>query len=118
MLSHEDIRKKVEHYFIFVLLMVALLYGISRAYPLLRGPQITIYNPQDGDTVKKGTFELSGKVSRVKEITVQGRPIPIGVDGHFTEVLLSTEPYTLIIIRATDFYGKTKEETLRVLPEK
>jgi hypothetical protein len=82
------------------------------------GPQITIYNPHDGDTVTSPTFELSGQVSKVKEITVQGRPIPIGTDGHFTEILLAQSPYTILVITATDFYGKAITKTLRVIPEK
>lgn len=93
------------------------MYGAFRAYPLLVGPTITIYNPHDGDTVSSTTFELSGQVSRVKEITVQGRPIPIGTDGHFTEILLAQKPYTIIVLIATDFYGKSITKTIRVRPE-
>ncbi len=87
-------------------------------YPLVAGPSISLYNPHDGDTVPKTTFELSGHVSRVKEITIQGRPIPIGTDGHFTEILTAQAPYTVIVITATDFYGKSITKTLRVVPEK
>lgn len=117
MLSPYDLRKKIEVYGIVLLVLVALLYGVFKAYPLLIGPKITIYNPHDGDIVKNTTFELSGQVSRVKEITIQGRPIPIGTDGHFTEILTASKPYTILVITATDFYGKTTTKTLRVVPE-
>jgi hypothetical protein len=113
-----DLRKKLETYGILLLICIALGYGIFKAYPLVAGPTITIYNPHDGDTVKKTIFELSGQVSRVKEITIQGRPIPIGTDGHFTEVITAQAPYTIIVITATDFYGKSITKTLRVIPEK
>lgn len=118
MLSPYDLRKKLEIYGIMFLVIIALFYGIWKAYPLVVGPTVTIYNPHDGDTVKKTTFELSGQVSRVKEITIQGRPIPIGTDGHFTEILTAQAPYTILVITATDFYGKTITKTLRVIPEK
>lgn len=87
-----------------------------KAYPLVSGPSITIYNPHEGDIVASTTFEVSGKVSKVKEITLQGRPIPIGTDGHFAEILLAQKPYTILVITATDFYGKTITKTLRVAP--
>lgn len=118
MLPYYDVRKKIELFGIILLIIVALLYGGFKAYPLIIGPSINIYNPHDGDTVKKTIFEISGKVSRVKEITIQGRPIPIGTDGHFTEILTASNPYTIIVITATDFYGKTITKTLRVIPEK
>ncbi len=116
MLDHYDTRKKVELLFIGVLIFISIVYGGFRAYPLITGPSLDIYNPHDGDTVASTTFELSGKVSRVKEITVQGRLIPIGTDGHFTEILVANAPYTIVIVRATDFYGATVSKTLRVVP--
>ncbi len=118
MLSSYDFRKKLETYGIVALVLIALCYGGFKAYPLIIGPKITIYNPHDGDTVASTTFEISGQVSPVKEITIQGRPIPIGTDGHFTEILTAQYPYTVLVITATDFYGKTITKTLRVIPEK
>ena len=118
MFEYYDLRKKIEVYFIGLLILISLAYGAYRAYPLVVGPRITIYNPHDGDTVSNTTFELSGRVSRIKEITVQGRVIPIGTDGNFTETLLAQAPYTIIVVTATDFYGKTVTKTLRVIPEK
>ena len=117
MLEHADPRKKIEIYLIGGLVVLSLLYGAFRAYPLIVGPSVTIYNPHDGDTVASTTFELSGQVSRVREITVQGRAIPIGTDGHFTEILMAQAPYSTVVITATDFYGKTITKTLRVIPE-
>lgn len=118
MLSPYDLRKKLETYGIIILVAIALCYGGFKTYPLIIGPTITIYNPRDGDTVSSSTFEISGQVSRVKEITLQGRPVPIGTDGHFTEILIAQFPYTVIVLTATDFYGKTITKTLRVKPEK
>jgi len=117
MLSPYDIRKRLEFYGIILLLIIALSYGAFKVYPLILGPTITIYNPHDGDTVARTTFELSGKVTRVKEITINGRPVPIGTDGHFTEILMAQAPYTVLVIIATDFYGKISTKTLRVIPE-
>ncbi len=116
--SPYDLRKRIETYGFVFLILIALSYGGFKAYPLVIGPSITVYNPHDGDTVPKTTFELSGQVTRVKEITIQGRAIPIGTDGHFTEILTAQAPYTTLVITATDFYGKKITKTLRVVPEK
>ncbi len=112
-----DSRKRLELYGIGILLLVAILYGGFRAYPLLAGPKITLYAPHDGDIVASSTFQISGQVLRAKEITVQGRPITIDTEGRFTETLVPVSPYTIIVINATDAYGATVTKILRVLPE-
>lgn len=117
MLSHDTVRKKIEATLMGLLVLIAISYGIIKTYPLYAGPYIEIYNPHDGDTVSSSTFEISGKVLRAKEISIQGRLIPIGTDGHFAEVLVANPPYTILVLRATDTYGTTKIKTLRVIPQ-
>lgn len=112
-----DLRKQLEMYIFGILIITAILYGGWRAYPLLVGPHININTPQDGDTVASTTFQISGRVSRVKNIEIQGRPIPIDKEGNFNEVLVAQYPYTIIVINAIDFYDKTITKTLKVIPK-
>lgn len=112
-----DSRKRLETYIIGTLIIISLIYGIFRAYPLLSGPKITIYSPEDGDIVASSTFQISGQVLRAKEITLQGKPITIDTDGNFTETLVTHSPYTILVLVATDTYGATVTKTLRVIPE-
>lgn len=116
MIEPYDLRKKIELYFIGSLLVVALLYGGFRAYPLIAGPSITLYSPHDNDIVASTTFEVSGRVMRANEITLQGRPITIDTDGHFRELLVAYPPYTILVLHATDKYGATVTKSLRVIP--
>jgi hypothetical protein len=117
MFEHYDLRKKLEMYFIVLLIALSLIYGAFRAYPLLAGPKVTIYNPRDGDIVSSGVFELSGQAIRSKEVTINGRPIPIGTDGNFAETLIAQAPYSILVIAATDFYGKKITKVVRVVPK-
>lgn len=117
MLEHEDTTKRIEKYLLLLLVVVALSYGGFRAYPLIKGPEITLYSPNDGDIVASTTFEVSGKVSKVKEITLQGRPIPIDQEGYFKEVLVASYPYTILVLTATDSYGSTITKTVSVTPQ-
>ena len=117
MLEHEDTGRKFEKYFIGLLVLIALFYGGWRAYPLIKGPEITLYSPADGDIVASTSFEVSGKVSKVREITLQGRPIPIDQDGHFKELLVASPPYTILVLTATDFYGTSITKTVSVIPQ-
>lgn len=117
MIEPYDFRKRIELYGIGILLVIALVYGVFRVYPLFMGPHFVIYSPLDGATVASTTFEMSGKVSRVKEIVIQGRIIPIDTEGNFREILVAQAPYTLITISATDFYGKSVTKSIRVIPK-
>ncbi|MFA5132367.1 MAG: hypothetical protein WC444_03515 [Candidatus Paceibacterota bacterium] len=111
-----DVRKKVELYALLILILIALGYGAFRAYPLLMGPTITLYAPQDGDTVASSTFQISGQVVRAREITLQGKLITIDAEGRFVELLVANSPYTIIVMVATDQYGAKVMKTLRVVP--
>jgi hypothetical protein len=113
-----DLRKQLEIYLFGSLIVITALYGAWRAYPLVAGPHITITTPQDNATVSSSTFTISGRVTRVKNISIQGRPIPIDKKGNFNEILVAQAPYTIIVLNATDFYNKSITKTMRVMPGK
>jgi Glucodextranase, domain B len=116
MIEPYDMRKKVELLAIGLLAFIAILYGGFRAYPLIAGPKVIITTPNDGDNVASSTFIVAGSVKRVKEITLQGRPIPIDKNGNFNEVLVASYPYTILVVHATDFYGAAITKTIHVTP--
>lgn len=116
MTPYSDLRKRLEMLFLGALALIALLYGGFRAYPLVAGPSIEVYSPQNGDYVASSTFEVSGQVKRANVITLQGRPITIDTDGHFRETLVAQKPYTILILVATDQYGESISKTIKVTP--
>lgn len=103
--------------FFTTLFIVTVIYGASRAYPLITGAKLTITYPHDGDTVASSTFQVIGNVIRAKEIRIQGEPISIDTDGNFSETVVATKPYTFVVIEVHDKYDNTITKTLRVLPE-
>lgn len=117
MTDHYDLRKKLELYIIIGLVAVALIYGMFRAYPLISGPSVHIVAPLDGDTVASTTFQVSGIVKRANKITLQGKPITVDTDGRFVETLVTYYPYTILVVTATDGYGKTITKTITVTGE-
>lgn len=116
MLPYYDLRKRIEFIFLGGLVAVAVLYGVFKAYPLIAGPSITVYSPMDGDYVASTTFEISGLVKRATIITIQGKPITIDTEGHFTETLVAQAPYTILVLVAKDSYGDIVSKTIKVIP--
>lgn len=117
MINHINTRKKIEIGIFLFIFIIAVLYGIFRAIPLLSGPSIEIYSPKNGGNVASTTFEISGRVMRAKEITLQGKPISINTEGYFNERLVGSLPYTIIVLIATDRYGRREEKILNVVPK-
>lgn len=117
MTPYYDLRKRLEIGLLIGLALVTIAYGTFRAYPLVAGPSITVYSPTDGDYVASTTFEVSGQVKRANVITLQGKPITIDTEGHFSETLVAQAPYTILILVATDSYGETVSKTMRVIPQ-
>lgn len=117
MTPYYDLRKRLELALLGALVLIALGYGAFRAYPLLAGPSVTIYNPGDGDYVASSTFEVSGQVKRANVITLQGKPITIDTEGHFRETLVAQAPYTILVLVAEDAYGERVIKTIKVIPQ-
>lgn len=113
-----DLRRQLEFYFFSLLILIAFVYGCWRIYPLISGPKITVSSPIDGEMVSSTTFQVLGHVSHVKNISLQGRPIPVDKNGNFAEIIVGQKPYTKIVFNATDFYDKTITKTITVLPVK
>ena len=117
MIEFHDLRKKLETYFAIVLVVLAVTYGLYRAYPLVAGPSLVVFSPYDGEVVASTTFQVTGNVKRAKEITLDGRPITIDTNGSFSETLVASPPYTILVLTATDSYGKIVTKIIRVTPK-
>jgi hypothetical protein len=117
MMPYYDLRKRLERVFLWTLIAGSVCYGLFRAYPLVAGPSIVLYSPAEGDYVASTTFEVSGRVERASVITLQGKPITIDVDGHFSETLVAQLPYTILVLVAKDAYGETVSKEIRVIPQ-
>lgn len=117
MLEYYDLRKRLETFFVVALVLIALLYGGFRAYPLVAGPSITLYGLQDGDYVASTTFEVSGQAKRASVITLQGKAITIDTEGRFSETLVAQLPYTILVLEAKDAYGESVIKTIKVIPQ-
>lgn len=117
MMPYYDLRKRLELGLLALLVLLAIGYGAFRAYPLVAGPSIVVYSPADGDYVASTTFEVSGQVKRATRITLQGKPITIDTEGHFSETLVAQPPYTILVLVAQDAYGESVTQSIRVIPQ-
>lgn len=112
-----NLRKQIEIYIIFGVLIIAIIYGIFRLYPVFSGPKIIINSPKVGEKVDGPTIKITGIILRAVETKIQGNNIKIDKNGNFSENVIISYPYTTVVIEAKDKYNKKEVKTLQIYPK-
>jgi hypothetical protein len=86
--------------------LVIIIYGGFEAFDLLSGPTLEILSPIPGAILREPLVEISGQVSRVAKVYIDGRQIFAGRDGRFDEPLLLGYGYNIIEVKAADQFGR------------
>lgn len=105
-------RYRLKKYIFIIFIILIIIYFIFRLRSYLAGPIIIINSPTPYQEINTKTFELIGIAKNSKSIYINGREIQISEDGQFEETQIAKLPYTIVIIKAIDRYGKTLEKTL------
>ncbi len=90
------------------------LYLFSEFRSFVAEPRLVILEPQSGATIDGTGVVLRGKTDPGVNITVNGEPVFVGSSGEFSEGLTLQSGLNRIIIRATNRFEKTKEESIAV----
>lgn len=101
-----------------VFLLVALgigSYTYVQSRDFLRGPQITITSPKNGETFENPVVVIEGATQHVAYISLNDGTIFIDSQGLFKEKLLLLPGYNILTIKAEDRFGKKTEKTLELV---
>lgn len=91
------------------------IYAYLQSREFLRGPQITITSPKDGDTFERATVSIEGLAQNVAYISLNDATIFIDSKGNFKEELLLLPGYNILTLKAGDRFGKKVEKTLELV---
>ena len=107
----EFMRKHLTLYRVFraaIILAVVIgffWYVTFQSRLLIAGPSITLTN--NPEIVREDrVVTVEGTAQNVVFITLNGRPIFIDERGHFRQLLVLQDGYTIMTIRAEDRYGR------------
>jgi hypothetical protein len=98
---------------VFVLLIAG--YGIFQAQKIIKGPQIAIQFPINGQTVTESDIDIEGIAKNISAITLNDRTIYIDESGNFSEKLMLYPGYNIIKLQAEDKFGATVEKKLELV---
>ncbi len=99
-----------------IVLIVGIIafYAYYQSRAIIAGPQIFITEPQHGATATSSLLIIRGVAIHTTEITLQGRPIFIDLQGNFSEELLLADGYNIIELTAKDTQGRQVKKVLEL----
>ncbi len=90
-----------------IVLALLLIYGLTRAWPLLTGPSITLSSPTEGASVPDGFVTVAGTAHHTETLTLDGGPLLIDEQGAFSTSLLLPHGSAILSLTATDRFGRS-----------
>ncbi|MHB8651656.1 MAG: hypothetical protein ACYC8S_00780 [Minisyncoccota bacterium] len=102
---------------LLILFVVTLVVGYSlfAFFPFMKGPQLSLYSPQNGSTATTSLVTVQGNAQGVSYLYLNDRQIFTDAAGMWSEPLLLAPGYNILVVRARDRFGRTTQKTLQLI---
>ena len=100
-----------------IIIIIIVLYVVFNTRLLIKGPQVEIYDLQDGQKISEELVVIKGKATDISFISLNDRQIFIDEDQMFNEKMLLTNRVNKVEVYAKDKFGKEKKERLFLIRE-
>ena len=97
------------------IILLVIIYGYSRGFKLILGPNIAISSPSSGVTYEDEVVTITGQASRISKIYLNDRQIFTDDEGNFTEKLLLMPGYNILTLRANDLFDRSVSKKLELV---
>ncbi len=114
-MTRYETKKYTRNILVSLLVLFALSYGLFQSRNLVKGPVLTILNPQSGALLADSLATITGAVENAKEVMVNGRSIDIDESGNFRDEVLVSYGYNIVTVKAVDRFGRETEKTLELV---
>ena len=101
-------------YFIGAVLLILILYGSVKAWPLIAGPTLSIASPTNNESFPGGIVSVQGRALRAALLTLDGMPLLHDQNGDFSSTLTFPRGGSILTFSATDRFGRSVAETLSI----
>ncbi len=101
-------------YLTFSVLCAIVLYGLVEAWPLMRGPALSITSPVNDGSFHDGIVAVSGRATRASVLTLNGAPILHEESGDFSSILTLPRGSSILTLVAVDRFGRRVTDTRTV----
>ena len=90
-----------------VVLLILLGYGAMEAWPLIKGPTLTLTSPTPGAVSEDGIVSVSGVAERITALTLNGAQVLPDEQGHFSRLIVLPRGGAILEATASDRFGRT-----------
>jgi hypothetical protein len=115
MINREETKKLIKLGSISLVVLIVLGYSAFASHNFILGPEITLSEPENGMTVATSSIKIVGIAHRIKDISLNGRPIIIDNEGNFSEEILLAPGYNVSLLQAQDKFNRTTEYKLELV---
>ncbi len=101
---------------LIVLIVIGIIgYSFFQSRNLIKGPQISLKNPETGATLANPLVAIEGTAANISFITLNDRQIFVDNDGNFKEELLLSPGYNIWEIEAKDKFGRIVSKKIELV---
>jgi cytoskeletal protein RodZ len=90
------------------------LYLVTEFRSFVAEPRLLIVDPLPGATIDGSGVLLRGQTDPGATVTANGEPVFVGANGEFSEQITLQQGLNRVVIRSTNRFDKTKEETVAI----
>ena len=101
---------------IIIVIVTAIAgYSYFETRTLIKGPQVSINTPRDGETLKDPLVDITGTAGNISYLSLNDRQIYVDDKGNFNEQLLLSPGYNVWTLQAKDKFGRTVSKKLELI---
>ena len=108
----EDFKKILTVSGTIAFLAILVLYAVYQGRSVLFGSTLSVAQVQNDPT--SNIVTLSGVAEHAKQLTIDGRTIPLEANGTFSESVALMSGENIITVASIDPFGKTKSQTIDI----
>jgi hypothetical protein len=108
----EDLKKMLTLSGTIAFLVVLVLYAVYQGRSVLFGSKLFV--AKVGSVQTGNVLSLSGIAEHAKQLTIDGRSVPLDSNGSFSESVALQSGVNIITVASVDTFGKTKTQTLSI----
>lgn len=101
----------------FVIITLAIVYGLWEGRALIEGPGLSLASPSQGAVTRNGFITVSGKVARVNALSLNGLSVMPNADGSFKKVFVFPRGEDILKVAVTDQFGRTVTKTRYIISQ-
>ncbi len=104
---------------VLIMLLVLILGGtflylVTEFRSFVAEPRLLIIDPLPGATIDGSGVLLRGQTDPGATVTANGEPVFVTANGEFSEEITLQQGLNLVVIRSTNRFDKTKEESVAI----